>query len=120
VLFVYFSGHADVSSLHLGDSRLSFQRLKELAAGVGADVNVLVVDACRSGGLTRVKGATPAEPFEIKAEDRLDSLGLAIITSSAAGEDAQESERLSGGIFTHHFPGRPAWGGGRVSRRTCH
>ncbi|MEM9491445.1 MAG: hypothetical protein AAGC55_20030, partial [Myxococcota bacterium] len=29
--------------------------------------------------------------------------GMVIITSSAAGEDAQESERLQGGFFTHSF-----------------
>ncbi|MCP4804987.1 MAG: hypothetical protein GY913_16980 [Proteobacteria bacterium] len=31
------------------------------------------------------------------------SEGMAVITSAAAGEDAQESDRLQGGVFTHHF-----------------
>ena len=35
--------------------------------------------------------------------ERLKSEGNAIITSSAAGEDAQESDRLGGGVFSHHF-----------------
>ena len=103
LLFVYYSGHADASSLHLGGTRLSFRRFKEGVAAVGAEASIFVVDACRSGALTRVKGARPAEPFEIRAEDGIESTGLAIITSSAAGEDAQESDRLRGGIFTHHF-----------------
>lgn len=103
MLFVYYSGHASVGALHLDGERLTFSTLKALVAAAGAEVSVFVVDACRSGGLTRVKGAVPAEPFEIQVEDKLDSSGLAIITSSAAGEDAQESERLQGGIFTHHF-----------------
>lgn len=103
VLYVYYSGHADAAALHLRGTRLPFTELTSLARSVGAEVSVLVVDACRSGGLTRVKGAIPAEPFEIRAQDRLDAEGLAIITSSAEGEDAQESDRLKGGIFTHHF-----------------
>ena len=105
LLFIYYSGHADAQALRLRRTRLPFTRLKALAREVGAEVSVFVVDACRSGGLTRVKGATPAPPFEIRADDHIDSEGLAIITSSAEGEDAQESERLKGGIFTHHLVG---------------
>jgi len=105
LLFIYYSGHADAQALRLRGTRLSFTRLKALAREVGAEVSVFVVDACRSGGLTRVKGAKPAPPFEIRADDHIDSEGLAIITSSAEGEDAQESERLKGGIFTHHLVG---------------
>jgi hypothetical protein len=103
VLFAYYSGHADSAALHLGSSRLEFKTLKAAIEATGAQVSVLVVDACRSGALTRVKGAAPAEPFQIQADDRLESAGTAIITSSAAGEDSQESDRLAGGIFTHHL-----------------
>ncbi len=103
VLFVYYSGHADAQAMHLGTQRLEFKRLGKLVEDTGAKLSVLVVDACRSGELTRVKGAAPAQPFDIRADDRLDSEGSAIITSSAAGEDAQESDRLAGGVFTHHF-----------------
>jgi len=103
LLFVYYSGHASVGALHLGPNRLPFKALRKAVAATGADVNVFVIDACRSGGLTRVKGAAPATPFEIKVEDKLESHGTAMITSSAAGEDAQESDRLKGGIFTHHL-----------------
>lgn len=103
VLFVYYSGHADAAALHLGRSRLELTALKAAVTGTGAQVAVLVVDACRSGALTRVKGGAPAKPFAIEADDRLASEGTAIITSSAAGEDAQESDQLGGGIFSHHF-----------------
>ena len=102
-LVVYYSGHADVSAMHLGRTRLSFDRLTTLLDEAGATFKILVVDACRSGELTRVKGARPAEPFKIVSEQRLKSEGNAIITSSAAGEDAQESDRLRGGVFSHHF-----------------
>ena len=103
LLVVYYSGHADSTALHLGGSRLSFAELTEAVEAMPVDVRVLIVDACRSGGLTRVKGATPAEPFAISTEDRLAASGTAIITSSSAGEDAQESDELGGGVFTHHL-----------------
>lgn len=103
VLFVYYSGHADAGALHLGRSRLALGALKAGVTQTGAQVAVLIVDACRSGALTRVKGGAPAQPFVIESEDRLASEGTAIITSSAAGEDAQESDTLRGGIFTHHL-----------------
>ncbi len=103
LLIVYYSGHADATSLHLGGTRLSFDDLTAALEAMPVDSRVLIVDACRSGGLTRVKGAAPAEPFAISAEDRLAATGTAIITSSAAGEDAQESDLLEGGVFTHHL-----------------
>lgn len=105
LLLFFYSGHADANDLHLYGTRLPLPRLKELVDSSGAQLRVLVVDACRSGALTRLKGANPAAPFTIDAEDRLASEGMAIITSSAAGEDAQESNQIQGGIFTHHFIG---------------
>ena len=103
ILFVYYSGHADNYALRLGGTELPFEVLRGAIATSAAEVAVLMVDACRSGGLTRVKGAARAQPFEMRVDDNLQSSGYAIITSSAAGEDAQESERLRGGIFTHHL-----------------
>lgn len=103
IVFVYYSGHADSLSLHLGRKSLQFSNFKAAVRAVGADVSVVVVDACRSGGLMRVKGAAIDQPFAIDVQDQLASEGFAIVTSSSESEDAQESERLGGGVFTHHF-----------------
>lgn len=103
LLFFYYSGHGDADGLHLDGTELAFTELLDRLGTIPVDVRVLVVDACQSGELTRMKGASPAEPFEIQADDRLDTEGMAIITSSSIGEDAQESDRLQGGVFTHHF-----------------
>lgn len=103
LLFVYYSGHAGADALHLGRTELALTELKRLLEAAPAKLRVLVVDACRSGEITRVKGVVPAESFEFRAENKLETEGFAIITSSAAGEDAQESDRLQGGIFTHHL-----------------
>lgn len=103
VLVVYYSGHADAQTLHLGGSKLSFSELKAGIRGLGVGVSVLVLDACRSGGIMRQKGGKQVKAFDFAVQDELASQGMAIITSSAETEDAQESDRLEGGVFTHHF-----------------
>jgi hypothetical protein len=102
MVYVYYSGHADADALRMGDTLLPLDELMDSLETLDVKVRVLVVDACQSGELTR-KGATPTTPFVIKPQTRLESEGTAIITSSSVGEDAQESDRLGGGVFTHHF-----------------
>lgn len=104
-LLVYYSGHADASGLHLGSSVLEYDELKALVNKSSAKLKVLILDGCRSGGLTRVKGAKPAKPFAIQLDDRSAMEGLALISSSAAGEDSHESDKLRSSFFTHHFIG---------------
>ncbi len=103
VLFAYYSGHADAENLHLGGTELPMEELSGLVRASQAKLKVLLVDACRSGALTRVKGGRPVAPFQIGIEDLLRNEGYAVITSSSAGEDAQESEAFRSSVFTHHF-----------------
>jgi hypothetical protein len=84
-------------------TRLEFSTLKQRIEGSSAQLRVLIVDACRSGEITRVKGASPAEPFKIDPVGRGVGEGVAIITSAASDEDAQESDRLQASFFTHHL-----------------
>jgi hypothetical protein len=102
-LVVYYSGHADAVGLHLGDTTLPYQALRAQVTAAPAAVRVLVLDGCRSGGLTRVKGARAAAPFTLALDHKLAVEGLAVMTSSAAGEDSHESDRLGGAFFTHHL-----------------
>jgi hypothetical protein len=101
MLVVYYSGHADASALHIYDEQLELGELEALVRGSPADVRILVIDACRSGALTRVKGGRPAPPVELDRD--LLGEGLVFLTSSAAGEDAQESDEIGGSFFTHFF-----------------
>jgi hypothetical protein len=103
VLFVYYSGHADAASLHTGSEPVELGLLQRLVEGSPAAFRVLVLDACRSGSLTRVKGAQKIPPFPLQLDAELSGEGLALLTSSTADEDAQESDALRGSFFTHYF-----------------
>lgn len=103
MLFVYYSGHADAAALHTGLDRLELSLLERLVAGSPAAFRVLVLDACRSGSLTRVKGAQKIDPFPVTLEPGPSGEGLALLTSSTVDEDAQESDALRGSFFTHYL-----------------
>jgi caspase domain-containing protein len=100
VLFVYYSGHADAEALHLGPTSLPLRELEQLVRGSAASFRLLVLDACRSGALTRVKGGTPIPPFELRLGERVPGEGAVFLTSSSASEDSQESDDLKGSFFT--------------------
>jgi hypothetical protein len=102
-LVVFYSGHADADALHLDGSRLPMNELKKLVQGSSAAFRLLVVDACRSGAMTRVKGVRPVESFQMSLAQESDSEGMAIVTSSAASEASRESDLLHGSFFTHHL-----------------
>ena len=101
VLVVYYSGHADAGALHLGQSSLELPELEQLVRGSAASFRLLIVDACRSGALTRVKGGSPAPPFDLRLDERVAGEGAVFLTSSSASEDSQESDELKGSFFTH-------------------
>jgi hypothetical protein len=71
--------------------------------GSAATFRILVLDACRSGALTRLKGGRVGPAFEIGPEPTLEGEGMAFLTASAVDEDAQESDELKGSFFTHAF-----------------
>jgi len=100
MLLVYYSGHADARDLHLGKSRLALRELVQMVRGSAAKFRLIVLDACRSGSLTRVKGGRVKDPFALP-EERLPGDGLAYLTASSSSEDAQESDTLGASFFTH-------------------
>ena len=102
-LLVYYSGHADDRSLHLGTTVLPWDEIRNAVEGSSADLRVLIVDACRSGQATRVKGLRPDVPFVLPVPNEQLPEGFVILTSAAQGEDAQESDAISGSFFTHHL-----------------
>jgi hypothetical protein len=101
LLLVYFSGHADGSNLLLGKQGYPLQRLQKLLSESAAGMRIGILDACRSGMLTAFKGGKRAEPFF--ADPQPQPQGQIIIASSAATEQAQESQALQASVFSHHF-----------------
>jgi hypothetical protein len=102
VLF-YYSGHSDGVALELGHDRFTFAALRNWLKDTGADVRVALIDACKSGALLAAKGGTPGPAFQIRLSDDLASTGEALLTSSAADENALESKEIGGSFFTHHL-----------------
>src|SRR5204863_443943 len=85
----------------LGTTSLELRELEQLVRGSAASFRLLILDACRSGALTRVKGGTPIPPFEIQLGERVAGEGAVFLTSSSASEDSQESDEIKGSFFTH-------------------
>ncbi|HET6279982.1 MAG TPA: caspase family protein [Polyangia bacterium] len=119
-LLVYFSGHAKDGALRLGDTQLPLESLKARIAQAPVDVRIAIFDSCRSGMLTRSKGARKAPAFEIESKSARDAKGLVILTSSTSDEDSQESDLIGGSYFSHHLAsgllgGADRSGDGRVT-----
>ncbi|MDX2019935.1 MAG: caspase family protein [Deltaproteobacteria bacterium] len=103
VLFVYYSGHADGNHLKMAGTQLHVEEMRLLVEGSSAATRVLVIDSCRSGTATRVKGGRPTPAFEVALQAQPLPKGFAILTSSAAHEDSQEAESLKASFFSHFF-----------------
>jgi hypothetical protein len=102
VMYFYYSGHSDGTAIELGGERISFAELKALLAATGADVRVLIIDACKSGALV-AKGGRRGPAFSVDLVDDLTTRGEAMLTSSAADEQSLESSEIRGSFFTHHL-----------------
>ena len=100
-LIFYYSGHADDRALLLGATELPLRDLERALDDADTRMSVRLVDACRSGALTRRKGPRLGAPFAVQV--RPASEGRVTITSTAAWEDALESDRLGGSFFTIHL-----------------
>ena len=100
-ILLYFSGHGDEAALHLAGAALPLARLRQEVAAVAAPLAIIVIDACRTAGV-RQKGVRAGPTFTV-ALPAADAAfrGTVMLLASSAGEAAQESARLGGGVFTH-------------------
>jgi hypothetical protein len=101
VFLVYYSGHADANALRMRNTRLPVSELGGLVRGSAATFRLLLVDACRAGSITRLKGGEIVKAFALRREPELTGQGMAFLTASSANEDAQESDEIRGSFFTH-------------------
>jgi hypothetical protein len=98
-LVFYYSGHSDEEGLLLGGERISYQELRAFIHQAPADLSLAILDSCESGAFTRHKGGARRAPFLLDAS--IDTHGHAFLTSSAANEVAQESDRIAASFFTY-------------------
>jgi WD40 repeat protein len=101
----YFLCPTDVTQLYgdnqvLKDKAISAQQLKEACTAVKAQKQLILLDACQSGGATQAFSARGAA--EEKAIIQLArSTGLALIAASGQEQFATEVEKLGHGVFTY-------------------
>lgn len=100
VLLLYYSGHGDAAALHPGGTLLPVDLLLHRLRAVGAELRIVLLDSCQSGGAARAKGSRPDAPFQVRLDDQA-SAGDILISSSAADEQSFEGEH--GGLFTLHW-----------------
>jgi hypothetical protein len=100
-LLVYYSGHSDEEGLLLGGDRVSYDELRARIKALPAELRVAILDSCASGAFTRGKGGVRRPPFLLDAS--ADMHGHAFLTSSAANEVAQESDRIAASFFTYYL-----------------
>jgi hypothetical protein len=100
-LLVYYSGHSDEDGLMIGRDRVGYDELRARVQKAPADLRVVILDSCASGAFTRRKGGVKRAPFLMDAST--DMRGHAFLTSSAADERAQESDRIAASFFTHYL-----------------
>ena len=105
LLYFFYSGHADETSIYPGGHPVPLARVRTLIDQAKVSVRIGVVDACRGGSWTRAKGLVADEPFAVKWPVSLDSEGSVLIASSSGQESAHESDDLQGSYFTFHFAG---------------
>ncbi len=98
-LVLYYSGHSDEQGLLLRGTHVPYLEVRRWLESVGAQVRIAIVDSCSSGALTRDKGGQRAPPFLIDTSSAVK--GHAILTSSAADEASQESDRIAASFFTY-------------------
>lgn len=108
LIVLYYSGHATPEYLELSGTRLPLKLLRKRLQRSSANVRLAILDACHSGGAVRGKGGKrtkkrrrPGVAFSVDSGGG--AQGYAIVTSSAATEESQESDELLGSFFTHHL-----------------
>ena len=103
MVMVYMSGHGQNGAVHISGQRLTLEEIHDYFGSLESGLKILIVDACESGDLLRQKGGKVLETHRIDADDRLEAHGTVVLSSSAQGEEAQESEKYQGSVFTHHL-----------------
>ncbi|MBN2801475.1 MAG: caspase family protein [Deltaproteobacteria bacterium] len=101
--FFYYSGHGKQDSLVLGKENYPLAKLRKELLELPSTVKLIILDACHTGEFSHVKGVTASKGFSSDFMDGLNVEGTAVIASSSGTELSQESVKLKGSYFSHHF-----------------
>lgn len=101
IVHVYYSGHGDRDSLHLGAARYPIARLEAALAEVPARVRFVVLDTCRRAPEGATKGFARAEGFGVRVRAPAPLSGTVTLSAASDGEAAQESGVLRSAVFSH-------------------
>lgn len=101
-LIFYFSGHGDRTHLDLDGDAVPIAEIRRRVQQIPAGLRLVIIDACRTADPTRQKGVSAAAPFSI-AVNPPSATGSVWLYATADGEAAQESDALSGAVFTYFF-----------------
>jgi hypothetical protein len=82
----------------LRGAAFALEELRAEIERIPAQLRVVVIDACRTGG--RSKGVRASAAFTLPTVE--ETRGTVELMASAAGEAAQESEELGGAVFSHY------------------
>lgn len=102
-VLLYVSSHAGEGVLHLQGTELPLQELVDFLKATPVKVGLLVVDACQSGTVTKLKGLKPTGAAVPPRMEATGVEGRVLISASGADEYAQESDALQGSYFTHYL-----------------
>lgn len=100
-LFIYYSGHADENGLLLNLNRFEYNSLRKIIDSIDTDIRIVIIDACASGNITRIKGGKKREGFLNNNTPPL--TGYVFLTSSSNTEVSQESDNLKSSFFTYNL-----------------
>jgi hypothetical protein len=89
--------------LHLAGTELPLKELVEFLKQAPVQVGLLILDACQSGSVTRLKGLKPSASAQVTRLEATGVEGRVLISASGADEYAQESDALGGSYFTHYL-----------------
>ncbi|HVK83072.1 MAG TPA: caspase family protein, partial [Kofleriaceae bacterium] len=93
LVFIYYSGHADDKYLHLRGDPLTHRELQDTLRALPVTIKLGVVDACKSGAVTR-KGGGPVDEFAVDVVTPKLS-GMVLLSSCGADELSQESRAVA-------------------------
>ncbi|MFT3707586.1 MAG: caspase family protein [Archangium sp.] len=102
-LLIYISSHAGDGVLHLAGTELPLKEVVEFLKQAPVQVGLLILDACQSGSVTRMKGLRPIASAQVTRLQATGVEGRVLISASGADEYAQESDALGGSYFTHYL-----------------